>query len=48
MITEIAYAAGLYEGEGTVFYRRGKTAINLSLSMADKEPVERFRGRLGA
>lgn len=43
----LAYAAGLYEGEGTIFYRRGGTQINLSVTMMDKGPVEAFGAALG-
>jgi hypothetical protein len=41
-----AWAAGLYEGEGSVYGH--KDGARLSLSMTDREPVERFALYLGA
>jgi len=45
MTNEIAWAAGLFEGEGTLnVYRRssGKLQVQVRLGMTDRDVVERF------
>lgn len=49
--TEIAWAAGLFEGEGcfNAFKRKsGKWGVQVRLGMTDREPVERFARIVGA
>jgi LAGLIDADG-like domain len=43
---ERAWAAGLFEGEGSIALRRNRTVL-LSLGMTDRDVVERFRAVLG-
>jgi len=45
--TEIAYCAGLYEGEGNCHTRRGAKGADLQIAMCDKEPLLKFQGVLG-
>ena len=40
MSEDIAWAAGLFEGEGCIHRRRGK--LNLSVQMTDRDVVDRF------
>jgi hypothetical protein len=42
---EIAYAAGLFEGEGCITVSRGRA--RLVISMTDKEPLQRVHAILG-
>jgi hypothetical protein len=44
-MTGIEWAAGLYEGEGTIYLNRGSPCINLR--MTNKEAVEKFQGAVG-
>ena len=44
---ELAFAGGLYEGEGSMGYRRGKQQIQVQVGMADREPLERFGAAVG-
>lgn len=48
----IAWAAGLFEGEGTIFIKlhatKGRYYPHLSLSMTDKDVVEKFSIAVGA
>lgn len=49
--TEIAWAAGLFEGEGSITMRRdlrGYWQRTLSLSMCDRDVLERFARIVGA
>lgn len=39
---EIAWAAGLYEGEGTVCWNKSSNQPVIALCMCDEEPVVRF------
>jgi hypothetical protein len=44
---EIAYAAGLYEGEGTIWvFRNGRQAV-MNIRMTDREPIELVTRILG-
>ena len=50
--TEIAWAAGLFEGEGNLYLqqtsgRRGPKQPQMSLAMTDRDVVERFREVVG-
>lgn len=46
--TEIAWAAGLFEGEGTWLLRKGKGAHpQIALQMCDRDVVERFARIVG-
>jgi hypothetical protein len=44
--TEIAWAAGLFEGEGSIAFTT-KTGVQLVLCMCDLDVVERFAGVVG-
>lgn len=44
---DVAWAAGLYEGEGSVGMSRSRRYPRLALGMTDREPVEWFRDILG-
>ena len=44
---EVAWAAGLYEGEGSVGPQGGGTSCTLAITMTDREPLERFQAALG-
>ena len=46
-IRGIAWAAGLYEGEGSIGMARAHRYSRLALGMTDQEPVEWFREILG-
>jgi hypothetical protein len=39
---DIAWAAGLFEGEGSVYFSRKRNAAHLAISMTDREPLEKF------
>ncbi len=39
---EIAWAAGLYEGEGTAIYLKSGRSQWMAIRMTDKEPIERM------
>ena len=49
--TDIAWAAGLFDGEGSVIYTNPKDRpnprIQLTLSMTDKNAVEKFQAIVG-
>jgi|SRR5215472_6792722 len=45
-LIEIAWAAGLYEGEGSCFIN-ARGAISVTLGMSDLEPVSRFHQIVG-
>jgi hypothetical protein len=50
---EVAWAAGLFDGEGTIFagkinrYRRQSVRLYMAVAMTDHEPVERFHDVVG-
>lgn len=48
-VSEIAWAAGLFEGEGSFnsYPRRNKQGVQIRLSMSDKDVVERFARIVG-
>lgn len=46
-LTDIAWAAGLFEGEGTIVAGRKPQYIRLALGMTDRDVVERFASILG-
>jgi hypothetical protein len=50
-VTELAWAGGLFEGEGTIVLSQRSNATtkqgHVQLRMTDKESVERFTGALG-
>lgn len=46
----LEYAAGLYDGEGTVSFRWNNYAsrsIRLAIQMTEREPVEKFQAAIG-
>lgn len=46
-IAEVAYAAGLLEGEGNFGLRAVKNILVVQCSMTDKEPLERLQSTFG-
>lgn len=43
---QVAWAAGLFEGEGTIYKRKGR-GVKIRVSMTDKEVVDKFAGIFG-
>ena len=45
---ELAYAGGLFEGEGTIYVRNlTPPKAWICLAMSDREPIERFQAAVG-
>ena len=45
--TAVAYAAGLYEGEGNIHARSSTGAISLLIRMTDREPLDKVQEAVG-
>jgi hypothetical protein len=44
---ELAWAAGFFDGEGSIVLPRGATSIALQIGQADRRPLERFHAAVG-
>jgi hypothetical protein len=46
--TQIAWAAGFFEGEGGIYWTPSSRATRLAVGQSEREPLERFQAIWGA
>jgi hypothetical protein len=42
-LKELAWAAGFFDGEGSVYRYKGQGALRLQIAQVDRRPLDRFR-----